>query len=39
MWAVRGVAMDPANQHPTQPGSEATEALFDRARIGGQWHG
>ena len=22
MWAIRGVAMDPANQHPTQPGSE-----------------
>lgn len=21
MWAIRGVAMDPANQHPTQPGS------------------
>ena len=39
MWAVRGVAMDPANQHTSQPGSEATEALFDRARIGGQWHG
>jgi hypothetical protein len=31
MWAVRGVAMDPANQHPTQPGSEATESQLDRA--------
>ena len=39
MWAVRGVAMDPANQHPTQPGSEATESQLDRAPIGGQRHG
>ena len=39
MWAIRGVAMDPANQHPTQPGSETTEADLDRAPIGGQRHG
>lgn len=39
MWAIRGVAMDPANQHPTQPGSEATESQLDRAPIGGQRHG
>ena len=36
MWAIR---MDPANQHPTQPGSETTEADLDRAPIGGQRHG
>ena len=36
MWAIR---MDPANQHPTQPGSEATESQLDRAPIGGQRHG
>lgn len=39
MWAIRGVAMDPANQHPTRPGSEATESQLDRAPIGGQRHG
>ena len=39
MWAIRGVAMDPANHHPTQPGSEATESQLDRAPIGGQRHG
>ena len=39
MWAIRGVAMDPANHHPAQPGSEATEAQLDRAPIGGQRHG
>ena len=39
MWAIRVVAMDPANQHPTQPGSEATESQLDRAPIGGQRHG
>ena len=37
MWAVRGVAMDPANQHPTQPGTECTEAAL-HAPIGGQRH-
>ncbi len=39
MWAIRGVAMDPANQHSAQPGSEATESQLDRAPIGGQRHG
>jgi len=39
MWAIRGVAMDPANQHTSQPGSEATEASLARAPIGGQRHG
>ena len=39
MWAIRGVTMDPANQLPTQPGSEATESQLDRAPIGGQRHG
>lgn len=39
MWSIRGIAMDPANQHSVQPGSEATEAELDRAPIGGQRHG
>lgn len=38
MWAIRGLAQKPENQHERQPTSECTEAAL-HAPIGGQRHG